>query len=215
MSPLDHGLVELDALPPGTHQLQIRVPGMEHLTRMIRIESGRVTDLGEVLLREGGIVFGTAVDDSGVPLDVAVEGAPAMDRERPCYAPLQDSSRPGGFFQAELPRDGVLLRVADPGWAVNPTLVETYADRNEDVRLVAQRGSMLTLRVAPVQGPCQLRLLDSAGVEVWYATVVEARTLRVRLLPDTYRLVCRDSAGDQSLPDVVLGSQPLVVEVRR
>jgi RNA polymerase sigma factor (sigma-70 family) len=205
MSPLPRGVCDRDGLPPGAFQLQIRASGVEHENRVIAIEPRRVTDLGEIILRGGAVLEATVVDENGTPVSLPVEWARASERDHPCYMPQKnDDARPGQLLLAELPRDGVLLRIDDPDWAVNPTLVDTSAERTKGLTWTARHGTPVTIRVRAPEHACELRILDSSGLEIWRRSVLEASTFQVRLLPGSYHLTRRIGAVGVPLQEFVV-----------
>jgi RNA polymerase sigma-70 factor (ECF subfamily) len=213
-SPLPQGVCNRQGLPPGVFQLQIRVPGYEHQNRLVAIDSGRATDLGRIVLRDGAVLGVELVDEEGRPAPVPVEWVRASEREHPCYMPpTVASSEPGSFFEAELPRDGILLRVADPEWAVNPTRFDTSAPRAEGATFTARRGTVVSIRARAPKAACELRLVDATGLEVWRAQIIEAAAFQVRLLPGGYTLVRRTRGLDQRLRDIAVETGALVIEV--
>ncbi len=214
MSPLPEGVCDRDGLPSGTYQMQIRVPGREHVNRVIALAPGQVTDLGSITVRDGALLGVNVVDENGAPVSLPVEWARASERTRPCYMPPVGSGAPADrFFEAELPRDGVLLRIADPAWAVNPIVVDTSAERTDGITLIARQGTQVTIRVRAPERACELRLLDSTGLEIWRELVVEAGTLTVRVLPGSYELVRRVGANEQRLQEVAVETTPIAVDV--
>lgn len=167
---LEDGRFERSRLPPGEYELQVRLPGFEHFARTFEVLAGRTTELGDVLIDEGAAVRGYVVDEEGNGLSVPLAWSALAEPAVPRFIEMPRSEPDGEFVIAELPPEGVLLRIQDPQWALDPALVRFAPGRIGEVRLVARRGTPVELRHGfPADAEVLIVLRRGDGVAIWSA----------------------------------------------
>lgn len=214
---LDQGRFERLRLPPGEYQLQIRVPGFEHPVRTVRIEPGRATDMGDLLVTEGGLVRGRVVDETGGGVSVRLVWSPVETGDGPTYVGGTRSNNDGGFALAELPVRGVLLLIDDPEWALDPVPIRALpveAQDAEPLDFVARRGTRVTVRQR-LAGDAELDLLlrRADGTAIWSTHDLQPATHAMRLVPGTYTLEARRDGMPLMTRAIEVVSEPLQIDL--
>jgi hypothetical protein len=194
--PADEGLFERPRLPPGKYELQIRAAGFEHVLRSFAIESGRTTDLGDIVLMEGGVIRGNVHNEAGGGVRVGL-GWRLLDADPEApFIKFGESTSEGAFAIAELPARSLLLGIVDPEWASDPLLVPPHPSPGTQLELVARRGVQVTLRQrSGGERPIQLVLRRKDGIVVWSARESGASTHSIRLIPGEYMLEMNSEDG--------------------
>jgi RNA polymerase sigma-70 factor (ECF subfamily) len=214
---LDQGRFERLRLPSGDYQLQLRVPGFEHPVRTIRIEPGRTTDLGDILLAEGSAVRGRVVDETGKGISVGLAWSPLDAGDDPTYVAHlgMRSNNNGGFALAELPTHGVLLRVSDSEWALDPVPIRAPPGAiQEGFELMARRGTEVTLRqrlASDAEVGLLLRRAD--GTAIWSVHDLQPATHAMRLVAGTYTLEARRNGRPLATRAFEVASEPVQIDL--
>jgi hypothetical protein len=210
---LEDGRFERQRLPPGFYELQIRLPGFEHLVRNFNVNSGLTTDLGELLIEEGCAVRGRVIDDAGNGLSVPLVWA---ERSYPNFIRMGGSDADGQFVMAELPPGGVTLQVAGPEWAIDPLMLPLQPGAIvEDVVLVARRGILVTLNTqAASDTEYRLVLNRNDGIDFWHIRALGTSSHQVRLVPGLYALRGVINGAQQSQLPFTVTDQPMTVDLK-
>lgn len=216
--PLEGGRFERQRLPPGPYEVQIRLPGFEHLVRHFDVTSGLTTDLGDLLIEEGGAVRGRVVDEAGNGLSVPLVWSDIDVLYLligPPFIQTEASNPDGQFVLAELPPNGVILQTADPQWALDPITIRLSPGAIvEDVVLVARSGVPVTLNTRSgdtVEYEVVLRRED--GQALWCTPALGPSSYEVRLVPGTYRLEVLAGGVLEKSRAFDVADQPLTVEL--
>lgn len=190
------GVIERSRLPAGTYELQIRARpvGFEHLVKMVTIESGRATDLGDIRLADGGGVRGRVIDEAGAGVSAMLCWSSIDAPDNPNFIEESRSQSDGRFGLGELPAHGVLLRINDPQWALDPVPIHFVPGVFGEVTLTVRPGTPVTLRHR-LEGEVSLVLRKVDGTPVWSARGLGPSTQRMRLLPGSYTLEATCNAG--------------------
>jgi len=214
MFPLEDGQFERLRLPPGRYELQLRIPGLEHMVSTITIQSGRTTDLGDVLVEEGGVVSGRVLDESGDGLSLPI-GWSILDADRNgTFIQMDRSTSDGRFGLAELPTSGILLRIHDPEWALDPTVVRAPPGVVQEVTLLARRGTAVAIRHRGADDALVEMLLRRAdGTVIWSSSDLGARTHRIRLVAGSYTLEERRAGRPIASRAFEVAAEPLQIDL--
>lgn len=138
-SPPD-GAFEYTGVPDGIYTIAIRAPAYAAVTiPNVEITEGQTFDLGEVILKAGGLVNGTVIDSlNGEPLQGAsvqvVQGSSRFMKDAGSQTgsndPLQKTDINGAFAFSRLKSGNLSLRISSPGYVtrkienVNPDSAE-------------------------------------------------------------------------------------------
>ncbi|MEO6711463.1 MAG: sigma-70 family RNA polymerase sigma factor [Planctomycetota bacterium] len=211
MYPHKDGVFERPRLPAGTYELQIRAPGYEHTAMSVTIEPGRTTDLGDIRLAEGGLVRGRVVDESGRGVSALLCWSSLEPTDDPSFHEDSRSDSDGRFGLAELPAKGVLFRVTDPQWALDPVPVPFRTGANQ-LTLTVRPGTAVTLRHR-LEGDVRISVRRPDGTQVWSASGFGPSTHRMRLIPGAYSLEAVSEVGQTRSKNFEVASEPALVEL--
>lgn len=213
--PLEGGRFERERLPPGDYELQVRLPGYEHLHRSFLVQAGRTTDLGDIPIREGGAVRGRVVDEQGNGLGVPLAWSLLNSPNGPAFLVMQDSNGDGHFALAELPTDGVLLQVQDPDWALDPSVLHLAPGvSTENFELVARRGVPVTLKAqSEVDAEFTLVVRRSDGIAIWRSSGIGSSSDELRLVPGDYRVELSSPGRPATVRQFLVTEDPTTVDV--
>ena len=215
------GVFERSRLPAGTYELQVRPHGdhgFEHTVKSVKIEPGRTTDLGDLRLSFGGAVRGRVVDESGAGVSAMLCWSVLDTADHPTYVEDSRSASDGEFALAELPASGMLFRVSDPKWALDPVVVHfappVHFTRDEmsEVTLTVRPGTPVTLRHR-FEGEVNLVVRKLNGTLIWSARGFGPSTQRMRLLPGSYTLEATCDSGQQLKKTFSVASDELQVDL--
>jgi hypothetical protein len=208
--PLARGAAELSGRPPGLQYLRFFHADYAELSRSVRIEEGRVVDLGDVEVWPLARIRGAVLDARGAPARATVRAIPRAGLRGPADldAPSSRATFAGQFDLDRAPRGPVQLLVESSGHAPLSIPLDTSSGFVEGLVLQLQAGVPVALE--PVEGAAGLQatIADERGVPL--ATQTLGRTpFLLRLVPGPYRLWVGVAERVDRVEELVVGSEPV------
>ena len=221
--PDEQGVVGFQNRVPGLYEVHARLKGFALEVRTVEVPPGVTVDLGTITFGKGCPVRGRCVDREGKPRRVPANLVPLSESEASTFGWLVRIDDEGHFGIANLPCGRYALRVtsgspgstdaAEVGWSAVPLLVDTRSHPAEDLVLVVQRPSAVTLRPVGIADGLRFEVRTSEGVSCEKGLFEGSMPQHVELAPGLYSL--RLLRGSETLREVpfTVGDDPLVVEV--
>lgn len=214
------GVLELGALPPGSHELLLDAAGHWPVVERLAVRAGQVTDLGTLAMRRS----------SGARLTVHLE------RPADAHTPWVRGARRQELEHGELrlveawkasPEDHDPVAVTLGGgawivWAEGYVGERALRSRAQELELADEGAAELRLRLEPTtrvlvrsgERELALRVLDLAGREGCAPVVLPAGAERkLDLLPGAYELRAECRGQTQRLP-LTVGASDFALELR-
>jgi hypothetical protein len=214
-----------ERLAPGSYQLHFFLHGYDRLGRIVHIEPGRETDLGDVEVPHEQWISGTVVDDKGnaCAMEVSwweydrVKGRSVMrgfiDGIR-CNA--DGSFRIGGLSRGSYVVSARAIRGAPDDerkkWAEWCKLIDTTSGPVENVRIQLARPVTLIVRASNQDEwrSVKFKIVDESGFAVRSSPLWTPAPAPFQLSPGRYTIEVR--AGDAKEPKripITLASEPV------
>jgi hypothetical protein len=209
--PLAGSVAELSNRPPGLQRLRFFHPDYAELSRSVRIEEGRVVDLGDVAVWPLARIRGAVLDARGAPARATVRAIPRAGLRGPADldAPVSRATFAGQFELDRAPRGPVQLLVESIGHAPLSIPLDTSSGLVEGLVLQLQEGVRVALEPAEGAAGLQATIADERGVPL--ATQALGRAAFVlRLVPGTYRLWIGVAERVDRVEELVVGSEPVM-----
>ncbi len=225
--PDEQGVVRFQDRTPGLYEMHARAKGFAREIRKVEIARGATVDLGTITFVRGVGVRGRCVDRDGTPRRVPAGLVPLSDgpgESRSTMSYLVRIDEQGTFELKSLPAGRYALRVTsslpgvtdstESGWSAVPLLVDTTHGPVENVVLVVQRPTAVTLRpVGDAGDGLRFHVRTPEGLSCTTGTFAGAEPQRIELAPGEYAL--RLDRGEKFLRDVpfTVASEPVLVDV--
>jgi len=193
--PVDaEGRIELEEVPPGWMELEVRAPEHAFHRELVVVEPGAVTDVGEVAVPRAARIAGRVVDAAnGRPVALGLSYTPLDFVDCPEAFEFQHGLRTktDGVLELTAVAQGRVLVRPDRGseWAANGTVIDASAGDVEGAVVTLERGRPVTLRFELARpSRYQWWLHEQGGDPVTSGTVRESGPQEVRLVKGAYRL---------------------------
>jgi protocatechuate 3,4-dioxygenase beta subunit len=210
----DDGRFTVEDLVADTYVLSVVAPGREPagLSNVV-VRSGAVADVGEIRLATGGIVRGTVVDATGVPVAGAtVRAAPPRRMMGTLGAGAETASDAAGTFELRgVPTGSARITAHHPEYAPGVAMVEVESTGGPaDVQVVLRRGGRLEGHArhrdgSPVMGSVMVQPLGTGSLPLTAADLVPVAadgTFAVDHLPaGRVRIVLMSGRGRSGGPE--------------
>jgi hypothetical protein len=223
------GPLSIDNIAPGDSMLHVSAPAHERISRKVRIEPGRITDLGTILLGPEVILRGRVVDPAGQPVSTAISSGrfdPATDSvlwdREACWRTRAD----GTFEFRGLGRGRFALRTvgADEIQVPGQENVTNFASGIREVDATVGSVDGIVIACDPVARVLfdlegfdpdgwRIRVLDEHGLELRSRTLQAMFPLVLALPRGRCRVLLFDPGGAQRA-DVPFTSGPAASPVR-
>jgi hypothetical protein len=208
---------QVGAVLPGTFQVAVSAPGRFPRTLEARIEPDRVCDLGIIELQRAISISGRAVDPSGAGRQVPVA----------CLRWLEDSGEwkpagrvecsPTGIFHVSgVPEGLYALRVEGDGpyaaWGSDGLVVDGREASQPEVLLPLRATRRLALRSA-CREVLRFAVSGAQGVPLREGSLQPGQCAVLKLPPGSYTLLWSDAIAQRTPKPIVLGAEPLEIEI--
>jgi RNA polymerase sigma factor (sigma-70 family) len=214
----DDGSATLEPFPPGLHRLRFFHPSYADTGRVVRVPSGRIEELGDVLVWPKATIRGSVLDVNGRPVSASVQVIPLAELHGPAELAIGDGHTAwvaGARFEFENVARGLLrVSVTIPEHARLVRTIDASSGLVEGLVFQVEEGVRVVLRTPEEWIGRQVTIADEAGapLETW---TVSGTSIPTRLARGRYELWLGRAERVDSRQELVVGDAPLVVDLAR
>lgn len=216
-APGPDGNLLFEKVRPGLLALEIEAPGREWHQRIVRLEPGRMNDLGTIALGAGVSVVGAVVDEDGRPVAGPVSAYPLdlMNISQAFDPGLHTSSKPDGTFGFEgVPRGRLLVRTSAGIRSRAAVMVDTSPGPVSGIVLRTTPGTPVTLSVPTTIAASRIvQVKDVAGTPYESDEAGSRRDLKWRLAAGDYRVEIWEGGTLRRTVPLAVAGEPVKLQI--